>query len=228
VSYARDVAPILQRCVLCHHPGNITGYDLVNPFDPVHGIVGRSNDWHTEGHNSPLELVVKPGSPDESFLIYKVAADPDPLAFDPENNGDPMPPQIARVTTDELANVKQWIADGAHDDAFFSDSVAPIFGTDITLGRREGKCTLCHYPSSQTGLNILAPFDATLGLVGVRSLLSVKPRVQPGSPENSFLVEKIEAAMPSAGAAMPLHYERLNTTEVEILRRWIAQGALDD
>jgi hypothetical protein len=42
------------------------------------------------------------------------------------------------------------------------------------------------------------------------------------------LVEKIEAAMPSAGAAMPLHYERLNTTEVEILRRWIAQGALDD
>jgi hypothetical protein len=64
--------------------------------------------------------------------------------------------------------------------------------------------------------------------VGVRSILSAKPRVMPGSPETSFLVEKIAEAMPSGGAAMPLHYDRLTSTEVEVLRDWIAEGALDN
>lgn len=228
VSYARDVAPIFQRCVICHHPGGIIGYDLVDPFDPTHGIVGRPNDWHTESHASPLEFVVKPGSPDESFLIYKVAADPNPKTFDIENNGDPMPPQIERVTPDELANVKQWISDGANDDAFFTSKVAPIFGTAVTLGSRVGKCTLCHYPDSPTGLNILTPFDTKVGLVNADSLLSTKPRVMPGSPDDSFLIEKIEQEMPSLGAAMPLHYSRLSSAEVGILRSWIAQGAVND
>jgi hypothetical protein len=50
----------------------------------------------------------------------------------------------------------------------------------------------------------------------------------PGSPENSFLVEKIEATMPSAGAPMPLHYDRLTNAEVGVLREWIAQGAAND
>src|SRR5262245_38253268 len=87
VSYARDVSPIFARCVICHYADSVIGYDLTHPFDATHGIVGRKNDWFTEGHASKNEYVVKPGSPDESFLIYKVAADPDPKTFDYENNG---------------------------------------------------------------------------------------------------------------------------------------------
>jgi hypothetical protein len=226
VSYARDVKPILQqRCVICHHPGGVVGYDLVDPFDPEHGIVGRANSWQ-EAHDSPYALLVKPGAPDESFLIYKVAHDPQD--FDPENNGGPMPAVIPRATDEELANIKRWITDGAQNDMFFTEKVAPIFGTAITLGSRIGKCTLCHYPNSPTGLNILAPFDSAVGLVGADSVLSTKPRVMPGSPADSFLIEKLEAKAFGAGAPMPLNYERLSDEDVDILRKWIAQGALDD
>jgi hypothetical protein len=171
-------------------------------------------------------LLVKPGAPEESFLIYKVSQDPQD--FDSEKNGGPMPAVIPRATDEELANIKRWISDGAKNDMFFTDSVAPIFGTAITLGSRVGKCTLCHYPSSPTGLNILAPFDSAVGLVGADALLSTKPRVMPGSPDESFLVEKLEATVVSAGAPMPLNYERLSDKEQDILRKWIAQGALDD
>jgi hypothetical protein len=225
VSYSRDVRPIFDRCTICHHPGGIIDLDLANPFDPAHGLIDRVNSWHV-AHESPFDVVVKPGRPDDSFLIYKVSVDPD--HFDTTNNGDPMPMQVPRVSEAELANIKQWIIDGARNDAFYTENVAPIFGTEITLGGKRGKCTLCHYPDSPTGLDILAVFDASRGLVGADSLRSTKLRVAPGSPEDSFLVEKIEQANPSGGAQMPLHYARLSQTEIEMLRSWIADGAANN
>jgi hypothetical protein len=228
VSFTRDVQPIFARCVICHHPGGVIGVDLVHPFDPDHGIVGRQNSWFAEGHPSKYELDVKPGSPDESFLIYKISANPDPKTFDIENNGDPMPTQVDRVTADELANIEQWITDGAQNNDFFASKVAPIFGTAITLGSKVGKCTLCHYPGSSTGLDILSPFDAETGLVNAPSLFSSKARVVPGSPDDSFLVEKLRDEKPSGGQAMPLHYARLSASEIDVLRQWIADGARED
>ncbi|HKP56141.1 MAG TPA: hypothetical protein VJV78_05465 [Polyangiales bacterium] len=227
VSYARDVQPIFARCVICHHAGGIVDLDLTDPFDPEHGVIGRKNSW-ADVHESPFELVVEPGDPDASFLIYKVEHDPDPEKFDPANNGDPMPMQVPRVTESELADIRQWIRDGAKDDTFFTDKVATVLGSEITLGGKRGKCTLCHYPGSSTGLDILAVFDSSKGLVGAKSLLSKKLRVAPGAPDDSFLVEKLEQSAPSGGQQMPLHYERLSQDDVETLRAWIEQGAKDD
>jgi mono/diheme cytochrome c family protein len=227
VSYADDVRPIFQACVICHGPGSVTRLDLTDPFDPEHGLVNRTNTWH-EAHDSPFELLVKPGSPDESFLIYKVAADPDPEVFDTANNGGPMPLQVPRVSAAELVDIRRWIDDGARNDASFSETIAPIFGTEVTLGGRRGKCTLCHYPGSFTGLVILDVFDAELGLVGAESIQSTKLRVAPGSSADSFLVDKLELADPDGGAQMPLHYPRLTDAQVDTLRAWIAQGAKDN
>lgn len=225
VSFARDVQPIFTRCLYCHYTGS--GFDLSHPFDPVEGLIGKTNGWH-DGHDSPLELLVEPGHPELSFLVYKVSADPDPVAFDTTNNGNPMPFQIPRLTAEELMRVRQWITDGAKNDDFFTKQVASIFGTELSLGRKGGRCTLCHYPGSPTGMSVLDVFDPTTGLVGVNAVLSSKPRVDPGNPDNSFLVEKLEQANPSAGAQMPLHPPRLNDTEVAKLRTWIANGAHDD
>lgn len=224
VSYSRDVEPIFQqKCVICHHQGGIIE-DLSHPFDPKTGIVNRPNGWR-EDHGSPYELLVKPGDADASFLIYKVATDP--AIFDEETNGGPMPGAVPNVTADELATIRKWIEDGAKNDSFFTDQVAAILGSAITLGRRAGKCTFCHYPGSSTGLNILAVFDSKVGLVGVDSLLSSKPRVAAGDPDGSFLIEKLQPN-PSAGAQMPLNYPRLTEAQVDILRRWIDQGAKDN
>ncbi|HKU38134.1 MAG TPA: hypothetical protein VJR89_08305 [Polyangiales bacterium] len=226
ISYQRDVRPIFQRCVICHRASGVVEPNLIDPFDAERGPIDHENAWHVN-HDSPLEVLVKPGDPDASFLIYKVSADPDPAAFDTANNGSPMPLQLARFSEAELADVERWIRDGATNDAFFKDKVAPLFGTEITQGRASGRCTFCHYPGSPTGLDILAVFDSSKGLVGAKSLLSSKLRVAPGSPEDSFLIEKLRAK-PSAGEQMPLHYERLSEDEVETLREWIAAGAKQD
>jgi hypothetical protein len=228
VSYARNVKPIFSlHCTTCHRSGSIIDLDLTNPFDPEHGIINRVNSWATV-HESKFETVVKPGAPDDSFLIYKVSQDPDPAKFDLANNGDPMPMMIPRVTAPELADIKQWIADGAKNDTFFTDKVAPIFGTQISLGGKRGKCTFCHYPESPTGLNVLDVFNSDTGLVDADSISSTKKRVAPGSPDTSYLVEKVESAMPKGGAQMPLHYPRLTAAEVDTLRTWIELGAKND
>jgi len=228
LSYAKDVKPIFaSHCTVCHHPGSVIDFDLTDPFDAEHGAINRENSWAKE-HQSKYPTVVKPGAPDESFLIYKVAGDPDPAKFDGANNGDPMPMMIPRVTDAELTDIKQWITDGAKNDAFFTDKVAPIFGTQITLGGKRGKCTFCHYPESPTTLNILDVFNTDTGLVDADSISSVKKRVTPGSPNDSFLVEKLESTTPKGGAQMPLHYPRLTSAEVDTLRKWIELGAKND
>jgi mono/diheme cytochrome c family protein len=222
VSYAGDVAPIFQsHCVICHHPGGIIGLDLQNPFDAEHGLINQPNSWH-QAHDSPTALLVKPGYPDESFLIEKVAADPE--TFDSANNGSPMPAQLDRVSAQELATIEQWIAAGAKDDSFFAQSVAPIFGTELTLGRKAGRCTYCHYPGSPTGMSVIDVFDPTTGLVNVASGVSDKLRVAPGDPDQSFLIEKLQTD-PSGGQQMPLHYPRLTASQVDVLRTWIREGA---
>lgn len=227
MSYAKDVRPIFANCVICHRKGGTIVPDLTNPFDSERGLINRPNEWAVQ-HDSKYETLVKPGDPDESFLIYKVSSDPDPQKFDSTNNGSPMPLQVPRVTAAELADIKKWITDGAKNDSFFTDKVAPIFGTTITQGSKTGKCTFCHYPGSSTGLNVLDAFSNETGLVGADSVGSTKLRVAPGSPDDSFLVEKIEEAKPSVGDQMPLHYPRLTSGQVDKLRRWIEQGAKDN
>jgi hypothetical protein len=221
VSYTRDVKPIFARCTICHYAGSVIDYDLTDPFDATHGIIGRANSWK-EAHDSPYETIVEPGDAAASFLIYKVATKPE--AIDAPNNGAAMPLHTPYLGADELGKVRQWISDGARDDAFFQEQVAPIFGTALTLGSRAGKCTFCHYPGSSTGLDILAVFDADKGLVGAESLFSDKLRVKPGEPDESFLLEKLQPD-PSGGSQMPLQYARLSEAEVETLRTWIDQGA---
>lgn len=223
VSYARDLKPLfISRCRICHNAGTNLGYDLDDPFDGALGMFKQINSW-TADHDSPLEFLVVPGEPDQSFMVFKLERDA--TTIDPANNGSPMPLDVPRVTPGELADIKTWITDGASDDAFFRDNVAPVFGTAQSLGSKGGKCTLCHYPGNVTGLDVLAVFDAATGLVGVPSTLSDKPRVDPGDPDNSFLVEKIESATPSRGQQMPLHYPRFSNAELALLRTWIAEGA---
>ncbi len=226
VRWSRDLRPMLAaRCGPCHGPGSVTTLDITNPFDPDEGMVNRVNTWFKE-KSSPFELIVKPFAPDESFLIYKVEHPTE--GFDEANNGAPMPPTVPLLTETELASVRTWIADGANDDAFFRDTVAPIFGTAVTLGRSQGKCTLCHFPGATNGLDVLDVFHPETGLVSVPSALSTKLRVAPGAPDQSFLMEKLEGPSEGAGQRMPLNYGPLDEAQIALLRTWIAEGARDN
>lgn len=222
VSFAADIRPIFNtKCVFCHQPGTAIDVDLIDPFDPEHGIINRENTWVPQG--SQETLIVEPGNVDNSFLVKKVESE----SLESHIDGHPMPLQIERVTSAELDRIKQWITDGAQNDAFFTDNVAPIFGTAVTLGGASGKCTLCHFPGSPTGLSVIDVFDPDEGMVNRMGTFG-KTIVVPGDPDASFLVEKLESMQPSGGQPMPLRPPRLTEAEQALVRAWVAQGAQEN
>ena len=50
--------------------------------------------------------------------------------------------------------------------------------------------------------------------------------VNPGYPDESYLVEKISVDAPARGLRMPRDMPPLSEEEIEIIRRWVGRGAL--
>ncbi|MBI3462371.1 MAG: hypothetical protein HY000_04830 [Planctomycetes bacterium] len=80
------------------------------------------------------------------------------------------------------------------------------------------KCQGCHQPAKQSGKLILTTFDSLMkgGEGGAV--------VEAGKPDESTLVEQITGNPP----AMPKNAPPLSAGEVELFKRWIAEGAKDD
>lgn len=219
--YRAQVAPIFEaKCNYCHHPENAVRVDLTRPFDPKLGIVNRPNTWT----RSEKKILVVPGDPEASALILKVER----TDLAPKVDGDPMPWNIPRLTERELGDLRRWIAEGARKDEFYRGTIARIFGDGVSLGSRGGKCSYCHYSGADFGPDLTDPFHPERGL-GLPSAYG-DPRVVPGNPDASLLLVKVAALeMPEGlGKPMPLHFERLDPTELRILREWIARGAPED
>jgi WD40 repeat protein len=80
------------------------------------------------------------------------------------------------------------------------------------------KCQGCHQPAKANGKLVLTTFETlTKGGEGGAA-------VQPGKPEDSILVEQITGDPP----AMPQNAPPLSAKEVDLIKRWIAEGAKDD
>jgi hypothetical protein len=223
VSFARDVKPVFVAggCIECHHATSAIGYDFTNPFDPAKGIIGRANSYAANGSMYPK--IVDPGSVGTSSIIAKVER----TDLDLHTDGAPMPLEVPYLSAAQVEAVRAWIAGGATMDGYAAN-VAPIFGTQITLGGASGtgKCTFCHYPGSPNGLNILEPFSATSGLVNRTSTRYAAKLVSPGDPDNSVLMKKLTGI--TAGAQMPMRYPRLSGTQVKALKDWVTAGAKND
>lgn len=52
--------------------------------------------------------------------------------------------------------------------------------------------------------------------------------VAPGEPDASYLMEKLSEDNPRLGARMPLNRPPLNDADLELIRTWIAEGALEN
>jgi hypothetical protein len=219
VSYSAEVAPIFAaKCNACHHPDNAVKVDLTRPFHPELGIINRPNTWT----RSSRPVLVVPGDPDASALIWKVEQTDLELKVD----GDPMPWHIPPLTDRELENLRQWILQGANNDDLYRNTITRIMGDGVSLGSRGGKCAYCHYPGAAYGPDLTDLFDPERGSVKVASMFG-DPRIVPGDPHASVLFTKVkgEALPPNLGRPMPLHYERLTSEEQQILRDWISEGA---
>ena len=90
--------------------------------------------------------------------------------------------------------------------------VRPIF---------QAHCQGCHQPAKAGGGYVMTAFDRLLA--GGKSKAAA---VVPGKPDESHLLDQIT---PDGGKAeMPKDKPPLSTAELEIIRKWVAQGAVDD
>lgn len=86
-------------------------------------------------------------------------------------------------------------------------------------------CSGCHGASGAAGLSLTAS-NAYSNLVGVPSRTSGGVlRVAPGDPDNSMIIMKVEGR-PGVGSRMPLGGSALPDETIQLLRDWIAAGAL--
>ena len=87
-------------------------------------------------------------------------------------------------------------------------------------------CTSCHIgATAPVGLRLDAANSYAL-LVGVTSAQNgALQRVDPGDPNNSYLIQKLEGTQ-AVGGQMPLGSSALPAADVAVIRQWITDGAL--
>jgi hypothetical protein len=170
-----------------------------------------------------------------------------------EDAGLFMPPRPPPTTAEQDAIVRQWILEGAGDTPHFRERVVPFFGEwwnnsrSCSDGGYESfcvSCITCHYEDGPATPNLQVPNfeDRALSTEErdaqvaewLRTVVGVKANfrsdlnlVEPGNPDASFLLMKIEAKLPTSavGAPMPLGFEPLSDAQVETWRQWIREGA---
>jgi hypothetical protein len=127
----------------------------------------------------------------------------------------------------------------SNDDAVLGVSVAPEPGMKLSLSQDvqpifDNRCAVsgCHAgpsPAEQMSLEHARLFDPAQGAVGVASLeVPARKRIDPGSAATSYLVDKIEGRPAQGTQSMPLIPPPLSSAEIQIIRDWIDQGALDN
>ena len=99
-----------------------------------------------------------------------------------------------------------------------SADIQPIFNAS---------CVVCHQGNPAAGGMNLESGQAYGNIVNKKSSESALMRVTPGSPENSYLVRKLEGTHTQAGGSgdrMPPG-SSLPAAQIELVRRWISLGA---
>jgi len=100
----------------------------------------------------------------------------------------------------------------------FKDDVVPLLTT---------RCVVCHVEGADQAHLSLFP-DAWAQLVGVASTESPLKRVEPGAAARSYLYLKLlgtQAAAGGSGARMPFQQDALAPADIDVVRKWIEQGA---
>ncbi len=94
----------------------------------------------------------------------------------------------------------------------YHDRVLPIL---------QANCQGCHQPAKASGKLDFTVFKNLLGAGE-----SGSPAVVPGKPDESYLLEQI--TLDKGEAAMPKDKPPLAASDIDLIRRWIEQGAKDD
>jgi len=92
-------------------------------------------------------------------------------------------------------------------------------------------CTICHSGSFASGSLDLAtdPYRATVDVPSLNAFLGqTVPRIDPGRPDTSYLLQSLLGTPGIEGSRMPLSRPPLAQSLIDTIRAWIAEGAPDN
>ena len=104
----------------------------------------------------------------------------------------------------------------------FRKMIQPIF---------DEACTLCHIGGDAPESLVLEDGFAFDFLVNVPSRESKMKRVEPGSPENSYIVHKLQGTHLEVGGdgnRMPVNHDPLTDAQIHLLMNWIRDCSPDN
>jgi hypothetical protein len=126
---------------------------------------------------------------------------------------------LGRNLVSDLASVRIEIA---APSVSFQAQVRPIF---------TAHCTICHSGSFASGELDLAsdPYRALVDRTSLNAFQNRSiPRVDPGRPDNSYLIQSLLGTPGIEGSRMPLARPPLGASLVETIRAWVAEGAANN
>jgi Planctomycete cytochrome C len=128
----------------------------------------------------------------------------------------PLDPDVEFLRAKESASVT---SDAGNDEVIYARDVLPIF-------KQENNCKYCHDAGEKNPQGyFLSGLDFTnLGTIRRGGVSSAGTIIVPGDPDASALIQKVEGTY-KQGSRMPRGRPPLTTSEIAVLRKWIAQGA---
>lgn len=91
----------------------------------------------------------------------------------------------------------------------------------------------CHSSGAHKGelaLNTGSSYSQLVGVIADNEAAAAdgKILVVPGDPDASFLIQKLEGPGADEGDLMPQTNDPLSQAEIDVIRQWITDGALDN
>ncbi len=139
------------------------------------------------------------------------------LRYDGDGSGPGDSIRFGRlVNTPAISNTDFTVIDPVATAVDYSEQIQPIFSS---------RCTECHSGSGAPQGLRLDTANSYANLVGVasREVPSLQ-RVEPGNPDDSYLVQKVEGTA-AVGGRMPLGRTPLTAAQIALIRQWISEGA---
>jgi len=135
---------------------------------------------------------------------------------------------MRKLSREALSRVLISIVACFHVEAFAQGAASPSFSRQIQP-ILDANCVACHQAgAAQQGLVLESA--AAYANVGKRSAEAAMNLIEPGSPDSSYLFQKVNGTHLRAngqGARMPLG-GALEAADIEAIRLWILAGAKND
>ncbi len=206
---AEELAP-QAHAILRHHCYECHGQDPAKIAKKLNVLD------HASLVDSDRRIVV-PGKPDDSRLIQRIADGSMPLEEEEK--------RLPRVTEEELQVLRDWILGGApepSEEASLAEAAQAPAASPLAAQVKQifiDYCYDCHkFDAGKGGIKILHH----------RLLVHLRKVVVPGKPDESELFHLIttddERRMPPREYE-GVSYDRLLEEQIELIRRWIAEGA---